>query len=187
MEWPPLRPSDTAAGAAARGAAIQKTKNAMVATSSKARRTLPNWPTTASERARVALTHSPYENGKRLPKTFETMRTTFWRDGVADATATRKARAWIKSQRKIRNQATLCFDEIWSGLHSVATECKRTANTLEDARTRYISFASTMAFVIQPLLDDNRDALNEHDYGAPLSNAGVGCVEAAWEGKTPYA
>lgn len=156
----------------------------------KSRRILPNWSSTANERteqrARAAMMISPYKNGHRLPKTFKTMRESFRRDGIPDAAATRKARAWIKSQRKIRNQATLYFDEIWSGLHGVANECKNGANNLEEARKRYNQFATTMATVIQPLIEDNRDSLNEHDYGAPLSYAGVGCVEAAWAGKTPF-
>jgi hypothetical protein len=157
----------------------------------KSRRILPNWSATANEkteqRARATmLKTSPYKNGHRLPKTFKQMRESFWRDGVPDAVATRKAGAWIKSQRKIRNQATLYFDEIWSGLHRVANECKKGANNLEEAHKRYNQFAITMAVVIKPLIEDNLDDLNEHDYGAPLSDAGMGCVEAAWAGKTPY-
>lgn len=156
----------------------------------KPRRVLPNWPTTAKEspeqRARDAMMFSPYKNGHRLPKTFTKMRTSFRRDGVPDAVSTRKAKAWLTSQRKIRNQATLYFDEIWSGLHGVAHECKKGCNDLKEARKKYNQFATAMATVIQPLIDDNEDGITKHDYGMPLSDAGVGCVEAAWSGKTPY-
>lgn len=154
------------------------------------RRILPKFSATANQRtehrARAAMMISPYKNGQRLPKTFKQMCESFKQDGVSDAEATRKATAFIKSQRKIRNQATLYFDEIWSGLHGVANECKKGASDLEEARKRYNQFAETMAVVIKPLIDDNQDDLTEHDYGAPLSGAGAGCVEAAWAGKTPY-
>lgn len=134
-----------------------------------------------------ALLHAtPYKNPKRLPKSFRVMRTSFARDGVADPRAVRKAIAWCKSRRKRRDEATLHFDEVWDELRGVARECKKSSNDLDAARKHYNSFATTMAFVFEPFLEDNEDGIDVHDFGGPLSDYGHGAVEAAWDGKSPY-
>lgn len=142
--------------------------------------------TESEMRARSVLDSPNYRCRNMLPRAFKLMRESFKRDGVVDADACRRARAWITSRRNKRNEATLYYDEIWNELVVVAKHVKSIHHDEDRARETYHVYADSMATVIEPLLVDNRDKLTKHDYGGPLSNANTGCVEAAWKGETPY-
>ena len=135
---------------------------------------------------RSLLHAEPYRNPKLLPKSFKAMRRSFARDGVPNANAVRKAHAWCESRRKKRDETTLHFDEVWDELRGVARECKKSANNLEAARKHYNAYATTIALVFEPIVQDNVDGIDADDFGAPLSDYGHGAVEAAWAGKSPY-
>jgi len=136
--------------------------------------------------ARRLLDAPKYRCPNLLPCSFKRMRESFQRDGVVDAKWAGKARSWITSNRKKRNQATLFYDEIWNNLFAVAKHVKSKFGNSDDAWARYREYAHSMATVIEPLLIGNRDGLTHHDYGTPFSSAGVGCVDAAWKGENPY-
>lgn len=136
--------------------------------------------------AKRLLDAPKYRCANLLPCSFKRMRESFQRDGVVDAKWAGKARSWITSNRKKRNQATLFYDEIWNNLFVVAKHVKTKFGDSDDAWARYRGYAHSMATVIEPLLIGNRDGLTHHDYGTPFSSAGVGCVDAAWKGENPY-
>ena len=115
------------------------------------------------------------------------MQKSFKVKGVVDVEASRKARSWVFTNRKITNTATLMYDEIWHELLLAARYVKYVNGDGEKAKQMYSVYANSMAIVIEPLLLENTDDLSKHDFGAPLSTAGVGCVEAAWRDQSPYA
>jgi hypothetical protein len=114
------------------------------------------------------------------------MRDAFERHGAVHGNDMKNARLWIISKRKKTSEPTLYYDEVWSELWRVARFAKQSSDSTDEAWTKYARFAACMACVMQPLLDSNRDSLTRHDFGFPLSTAGMGCVEAAWRSELPY-
>jgi hypothetical protein len=133
------------------------------------------------------LNAHPYVRVGNLPASFRRMRATFEKNGIVDCDAARRARCWVQSRRKKQYEATLNYDKVWAELCLVANHAKCTSTNADEAWCRYTKFALSMSTVMEPLLCENSDGLTMHDYGYPLSLAGVGCVEAAFKGETPYA
>ena len=123
-----------------------------------------------------ALLHArPYRNPKLLPKSFRAMRSSFARDGVADLVpfarrmpgASRDAR----SATRPRCILTRCGT---SPRRGASARSRRTTST--PLAAHYNAYATTMAFVFGPFLEDNEDGIDVHDFGGPLSDYGHGAV-----------
>jgi hypothetical protein len=136
--------------------------------------------------AKIVLDSKNYACQSKLPNSFTKLKESFKKDGTVDAKFVTKARSWILSVRKRRNEATLYFDELWNDLFCVAKHLKASFGDGEESRNKFRVYSNSIASIIEPLLTDNLDGLTWHDFGGPFSTAQSGCVEAAWKGEHPY-